>query len=486
MWVKAEEGAGTLFSEDATFFHGWDSYDPPCDCQPHDEPQTFCGKLDFWISDCFTPVLTIHNFDDLSTVDMTHSAFRINRGWTRVGYSLSAHDDIGTDTAIYHNNGVVDYGYLDAAIFKAIGDDFQTTMGALAGSSYFFQGFMYDFRYSASHFDYIESDFLFTVEEPMLINCDWNQYLDFEGECEECDATCTSGCTSGDVCYECHASCRTCTGHEVHECVDCWCGAERAADGCCYCDGEAGFANSGDKCQQQGCFTKGCDACNKGQCIHCAYGYDLQDGACRACRENDCTDYTKFHLPTCAEKGVRHDTGICNCGSYIELLEADNAECRVCSMGCDACFIAPDGRPKCSQCMEGYVLMDDMDHLCVFLQDEEAIPFGFALSDGVLYTIDNYTGLFNFDLTKAPYDQDQLYLVDLGPLGFASWGTNLRAGYDRRDSVNHETRGMWFDGKYDYLIMDGILPPRIHVEFWTKPVHDGTLMSVSATYDEAN
>jgi len=84
------------------------------------------------------------------------------------------------------------------------------------------------------------------------------------------------------------------------------------------------------------------------------------------------------------------------------------------------------------------------------------------------------------------YAQDQLYLVPMGPLGNTVWGTNLRFGGDRRDSVNHETRGMWFDGKYDYLIMDGILPPRMHVEFWTKPVHDGTLMSVSATYDEAN
>lgn len=385
MWIKAEEGAGTLSSIDATFHNGWDWYDPPCDCQPHDEPYTFCGKLDFWISDCFTPVLTIHNFDDLSSHDATESSFRINRGWTRVGYSLSAHDGDGTDTVIYHNNVAVDYDFLYGAIYKAIGDGFQTTMGALAGSSYFFEGFMYDFKYSAAHFDHIESDYLFTMDFPFLIDCDWNQYLDFEGECEECDPTCTSGCTSGDVCYECHASCRTCTGHEVHECVDCWCGAERAADGCCYCDGESGFANSGDKCQQQGCFSEGCDACNKGQCIHCAYGYDLQDGACRECRENDCEDLNMGHLPYCEEKGVRHDTGICNCGSYMEGLEVDNAECRVCSMGCDACLLSPDGRPHCDSCMDGYAHVDDMDHLCAFLQDETAVPFGYLLSGDTLY-----------------------------------------------------------------------------------------------------
>jgi hypothetical protein len=80
----------------------------------------------------------------------------------------------------------------------------------------------------------------------------------------------------------------------------------------------------------------------------------------------------------------------------------------------------------------------------------------------------------------------QAHAVNTGFNGMAGWITMLRAGGDRRDSVHHETRGQWFDGKYDYLIMDGILPPRMHIEFWTKPVHDGTLMSVSAVYDEAN
>lgn len=70
--------------------------------------------------------------------------------------------------------------------------------------------------------------------------------------------------------------------------------------------------------------------------------------------------------------------------------------------------------------------------------------------------------------------------------GTAIWSPSLTADNARRDSVHHETRGMWFDGKYDYLIMNGVLPARLHVEFWTKPVHDGTLFSVSAEYDEAN
>merc|ERR1712045_1096864 len=96
-----------------------------------------------------------------------------------------------------------------------------------------------------------ESEHLFDTRDPTdrLVTCDWNQYLDHDGECEECDQTCTRGCTSGDVCFECHPTCRTCTGHASHECVDCWCGASVDADGCCQCDGE-GFEPLGDKCQQ--------------------------------------------------------------------------------------------------------------------------------------------------------------------------------------------------------------------------------------------
>jgi hypothetical protein len=77
--------------------------------------------------------------------------------------------------------------------------------------------------------------------------------------------------------------------------------------------------------------------------------------------------------------------------------------------------------------------------------------------------------------------------IRVGPnLYLAQWTMSLTPDNARRDSVHHETRGMWFDGKYDYLIMNGVLPARLHVEFWTKPVHDGTLFSVSAEYDEAN
>lgn len=232
-----------------------------------------------------------------------------------------------------------------------------------------------------------------------MIDCDWNQYLDHEGECEECDGTCTSGCTNGDVCYECHASCRTCTGHAVDECVDCWCGAERDVDGCCMCDSASGFKASGDKCQQTGCFSNGCDACSKGQCIHCAYGFNLYNGECWECREQDCDDIAKVDLPLCQENGIRHDAGMCNC--YASDMHTDDYDCRVCSMGCDECFVDGDGNAACDLCSEGYIQVMDMPHLCAFLQDESYVPMGYVQAHGSLFNSGDYTALFDFDLTNS-------------------------------------------------------------------------------------
>jgi len=130
-----------------------------------------------------------------------------------------------------------------------------------------------------------------------------------------------------------------------------------------------------------------------------------------------------------------------------------------------------------------------MPHLCAFLQDDSVIPLGYVLRNDTLWSTEVYLPLFTFDLTESALSlANDAYqnCMDLGELGNSCWSVSLRDGKDRRDSVHHATRGMWFDGKYDYLIMDGTLPPRMHINFWTKSYHDGTLFSVSAKYDEAN
>jgi len=261
MWVKAEIGGGTLAIFDSYIFPGWTAYDPDCECTDEDPigDLVSCGKLEFWISDCYTPVLTFHDFDMQDErvnygVDMSHGLARVDRGWSRVGFSIMCYY-YGSEVIFYSNDMMIHNEDMNYTIFKAIGDDFKYSLGSFHGEAYFLQGFIFDFKYAAefiAHLDKPESNFFnqdgFSYPGDGK-DCDWNQYLDAEGECEECDATCTSGCTNGEVCYECHSTCRTCTGHKVDDCIDCWCGAEVDGDGCCQCDGSDGYTKDGAKCK---------------------------------------------------------------------------------------------------------------------------------------------------------------------------------------------------------------------------------------------
>ena len=67
MWTKVNIGDATLAVFDAYLSVPWLYYDPPCNCTEynHEEENVWKGKVDFWISDCFTPVITLHDFSDL-------------------------------------------------------------------------------------------------------------------------------------------------------------------------------------------------------------------------------------------------------------------------------------------------------------------------------------------------------------------------------------------------------------------------------------
>jgi hypothetical protein len=75
---------------------------------------------------------------------MTNSHFRIDRGWISIGYSLAGSDD-GSTARILHNGSMVHTESLTNTIYKAIGDDFEATLGSFHGSAYHFQGFMHHF-----------------------------------------------------------------------------------------------------------------------------------------------------------------------------------------------------------------------------------------------------------------------------------------------------------------------------------------------------
>jgi len=38
---------------------------------------------------------------------------------------------------------------MEQVVFKAIGDGIETSLGSFSGASYFLQGFMFDFKYTA-------------------------------------------------------------------------------------------------------------------------------------------------------------------------------------------------------------------------------------------------------------------------------------------------------------------------------------------------
>lgn len=93
LWTKVEIGGGSLSVFDAYLFPGYDSYgdDIPCACTEYDyeADNVFCGKVDFWVSDCYTPVLTLQSMDMDHSSSMTGTHEVLNRGWGKVGYSIA-------------------------------------------------------------------------------------------------------------------------------------------------------------------------------------------------------------------------------------------------------------------------------------------------------------------------------------------------------------------------------------------------------------
>jgi len=248
--------------------------------------------------------------------------------------------------------------------------------------------------------------------------------------------------------------------------------------------------------------TEGCDACHEGKCIHCEYGYELgMFLQCQKCNTGAWNDDPA--LPWCKNySGVRMDANVCGCDGYgkVEKLlgslqddwindpsVTDGEACRVCSKGCMDCSIS-NGHPKCNRCQPEYRPLADMEHLCMFVPDEEQLPMGMYFEMGKLAASSDPLKLFKFNLSD---DMSTLEVGYNGSIGQgnaqSTWNASLDSSYARRDSINHATRGMWFDGKYDYLVMNrGVLPPRFGAYFWTKVYHDGTLISTNAVHDEAN
>ena len=154
MWTKAEVGGGTLSLIDAFGFRGWDNYNPDCQCDqdPLNTLDIVKGKLEFWLSDCYTPVVTFHDFDHLSSRHSgstfgTHTLQKADRGWSNIAYSITGLGD-GSYVDLFLNGYHVHSEHINIVIYKAIGDGFQSSIGSFHGQAYFLQGFIFDFKYA--------------------------------------------------------------------------------------------------------------------------------------------------------------------------------------------------------------------------------------------------------------------------------------------------------------------------------------------------
>lgn len=60
----------------------------------------------------------------------------------------------------------------------------------------------------------------------------------------------------------------------------------------------------------------------------------------------------------------------------------------------------------------------------------------------------------------------------------------IHEAWDSSDPYLIDDRGLWFDGKYDFIIITGL---KVHTKFamsqWAKPHGSGTLFSVSRLHD---
>jgi hypothetical protein len=92
---------------------------------------------------------------------------------------------------------------------------------------------------------------------------------------------------------------------------------------------------------------------SSGACWQCEHGYDLVEGHCEECREDDCEDNEDLELPECREKGIRQNSEMCSCDFYDMY---DGASCRLCGEGCDDCSYGENGHYECLLCKTGYVM----------------------------------------------------------------------------------------------------------------------------------
>ncbi|CAG9335952.1 unnamed protein product [Blepharisma stoltei] len=183
-----------------------------------------------------------------------------------------------TTVTIYLNNVSGTSSTFNALIYRDLANQ-KITLGG--SSTSYFTGFMYKYQL----WNVAIVDFTTQLNEicgsGLLATCLWacplNKYK-FSTTCQNCESTCTLGCTRSGSCNICDDPlCSICTGFDPNKCTNC---VLNASGSPCKCN--IGWYVSSDGFSCVPCFT-GCASCTGllyYQCSSCSSGYYLLKALC--------------------------------------------------------------------------------------------------------------------------------------------------------------------------------------------------------------
>lgn len=369
-----------------------------------------------------------------------------------------------------YGNAVLTITVTGAQIF----DNYNTAsyIGATYGKAYYMNAILYSHTYWTTAIIDFSAYFgdcstnQFNPVGACLDRCGVDQYVDSDNQCVDCDSnTCQDRCVLGGTCSQtCDPSCRDCNGRSANGCLSCWSNARLADYGSCVCENDT-TANP-ISCPDA-CTVNHCDICEPlDKCIHCSEGYHLtEEGLCIACSYlNDCIQ---------GIAGVALIIGADNC-TYGQRFDT---ACRDCPNDCGICT-----KEECISCNPGAVYIAETNICSCFCAtgfEKNAFANSCRGSDTLIFDFS-----FNRDLrAEGEWRYTGTYTSGEINVGWevAAWGGDNAQDGERADPFMTDERGLWMDGKLDYVTLKGfILHHTSTMMSWAKPQGYGSLFSSTA------
>lgn len=141
--------------------------------------------------------------------------------------------------------------------------------------------------------------------------------------------------------------------------------------------------------------------------------------------------------------------------------------------------------PYCTSCNKHYALFSYLG-ICLYVGADYDTPMGMTINGDEIQMIPDQT-LFKYELSE----NEENFWNYVGSTYFARLCggdyNEFERTQDRHDSIIHPTRGVWLDGKYDYMILKNVaIPPIFYIFMWIRADYAGTLFSTNAVHDERN